>query len=157
MNTKGQQAMIMAWQQSAPVQRERHVTCQRGMAQQLHLFDSAVTSVGVISRGRYRGQRQRVIACNDLCEQLQSVQACDTVKAVVLRVDSPGRRRHQGMINTLSIWLSSLCIAMAWSGQGSAYLSWQALCHVEASLTSHAQDMLLSIHAHSSSNETLLL
>ena len=80
---------------------------------------------------RYRGQRHTVIA-NDLCEQLRLTQGCDKVKAVVLRVDSPGRQRHQGMINTLSIWLSSLCIA---------------LCFVEASLTSHAQDMLLSVHA----------
>jgi len=92
------------------------------MAQQLRLFDNAVTSVGEISRGRYRGQRQTVIA-NDLCEQLRLTQVDDRVKAVVLRVDSPGRQRHQGMINTLSIWLSSLCIAMAWCGQGSAYLS----------------------------------
>ncbi len=116
------------------------------MAQQLHLLVSAVISVGQISRGRYGGQRQTVIA-NDLCEQLQLAQACDKVKAVVLRVDSPGRRQHQGMTNTLlqpsfcslSIWLSSLCPAMAWSGQGSGYLSWQALCRVEASLTARAQ------------------
>ena len=79
----------MAWQHSAPVQHERHIACQRGIAQQLHLFDSAVTSVGAISRGR-RDHRQRGIACKDLCEQLQSVQACDKVKAVVLRVDCPG-------------------------------------------------------------------
>ncbi len=80
-----------------------------------------MTSVGVISRGRYRGQEQAVIACNDLCEQLQLVQADDKVKAVVLRVNSQGRQRHRCMIGTLvepsicslSIWLSSLCSAMA--------------------------------------------
>ena len=48
MNTQGQQAMTIAWQYSAPVQLERHVTCQRGAAQQPQLFESAVTSVGKI-------------------------------------------------------------------------------------------------------------
>ncbi len=87
------------------------------MAQQPHLFDSAVTSVGEISRGSYMGQGQTEIACDDLCEQLQSVQACGKVKAVVLRVDSPGGQ-HQGIVNTLvepsslKIWLSTLCSAM---------------------------------------------
>lgn len=93
------------------------------MAQQPHLFYSAVTSAGRISRGNYRGQGQRVLACDDLCMQLRSAQLTDTVKAVVLRVDSPGRR-HQDIVNalvepsvcTLSIWLSSLCSAMACSG-----------------------------------------
>ena len=82
--------MIMAWQHSAPVQHERHIACQRGIAQQLHLFDSAVTSVGAISRGCYTGQEHTGIASDHLCKQLQSVQACDKVKAVVLRVDCPG-------------------------------------------------------------------
>jgi len=48
MNTQGQQAMTIAWQHSAPVQFEWHVTRQRGAAQQPHLFESAVTSVGKI-------------------------------------------------------------------------------------------------------------
>ncbi len=147
MHTQGQQGKTIAWQQLAPFQLERHVTCQRGMAQQLCLFDSAVTSVGEISRDRYRGQSQTVIACNNLCEQLQLVQADDRVKAVVLRLDSPGRRRHQGMISpllqpsmcSLSIWLPSMRSAMACFGQGSAYLSWQAICDVETILTSNAQ------------------
>ena len=90
MKSLGQHAMIMAWQHSAPVQLELHVTCQRGMAQQLHLFASAVRYVGEIKRGSYTGQEHTQIASNDLCKQLQSVQACDKVKAVVLRVDSPG-------------------------------------------------------------------
>ncbi len=124
MNTQGQQAMTIAWQYSAPVQLERHVTCQRGAAQQPQLFESAVTSVGKICRDSYRGQGETGIACNELCEQLQSAQACDRVKAVVLRVDCPGRQHH-GIINTLvepsicslNIWLSTLCSALAWSGQ----------------------------------------
>ncbi len=114
----------MASQHSAPFQLEQHVTCQRRMAQQPHLFESAVTYAGKICRDSYRGQGETGIACNDLCEHLQSAQACDRVKAVVLRVDSPGRR-HQGIVHTLvesstcsvSIWLSSLRSAIAWSGQ----------------------------------------
>ena len=51
---------------------------------------SVVTIVGDISRGSYKSQEHTEIACNDLCKQLQSVQACDKVKAMVLRVESPG-------------------------------------------------------------------
>ncbi|KAL0027121.1 hypothetical protein WJX79_007736 [Trebouxia sp. C0005] len=49
-----------------------------------------ITAEGEIRRGSSKGQKQSVIACNDLCKQLQSAQACDAVKAVVLRLDSPG-------------------------------------------------------------------
>ena len=70
------------------------------MAQQLHLFASAVRYVGEIKRGSYTGQEHTQIASDDLCKQLQSVQACDKVKAVMLRVDSPGgsprHSRHTG-------------------------------------------------------------
>ena len=90
MHTNGHQAMTMAWQHSAHVQLEWHGTCQRRMAQLLHLFASALTSVGEISLGSYMGQEQTEVACNNMCKQLRSVQADDKLKALVLRVDSPG-------------------------------------------------------------------
>jgi hypothetical protein len=63
----------MAWQHCAPVHLEQHVPCQRGMAQQPHLFEDVVTSVGKICRDSRKGQGKPATSCASSCNQRRLV------------------------------------------------------------------------------------